>query len=167
MPAISSEIPAVGTYSFVLRYSKDDVGCDYPIVCASYEETVETRAIRCEFDGRTTHTLFIKQANSRDEMHASLPGWVDVTEDFLKEVAAKAMVESLQDEGGEPSEDVGSEVSVLRAVQDNPKSGKRALIEVAGITDDEWLPAIRSLIERGLVKKSGIAKYTTYRAVDG
>lgn len=166
MPAISSEIPAIGTYRFVLRYNNDDIGCEYPIVCSSYEETVETRAIRCEFDGRTTHTLFIKQENSKDEMHASLPGWVDVTEEFLKEVGAKAMVESLHDED-EPAEAVGSEVSVLRAVQDNPKAGKRALIEAAGITDDEWLPAIRSLVERGLVKKSGIAKYTTYRAVDG
>ena len=159
--SILTTIPPLSAFNYVLRYQNDDFGAHYSITGRSYDEVVESRAIYCKFDDRTTHTLFVVGEVAKSYMLSGMPGWADVTAEFMKEMKELAVTEAL---GEETSDMSHNEDMVFMAISQADGIGKRDAIAVSGISDDDWLPTIRSLLERGKISKEGVGKYTKYRA---
>ncbi len=44
-------------FNYVLRYVGEDIGCEYPVTGASYDEVVESHAIYFKFDKRNRITF--------------------------------------------------------------------------------------------------------------
>jgi hypothetical protein len=158
--AISAEIPPLNAFNFVLRY-QGDVGAHNAITASSYDEVVESRAIYCKFDDRTSHTMFVIGEVSKSYMLSGLPGWADVTLQFMEELKNVAVVEALVEDVAELSKD---ETNLLAIISQSNGIGKRDAIAQSGVSEDDWLPTVRILLDRGAIKKSGIGKYTTYKA---
>lgn len=159
--AISAEIPPLVAFNYVLRY-QGDTGAHNAIVASSYDEVVESRAIYCKFDDRTTHTMFIMGDVAKSYMLSGLPGWTDVTLQFMEELKNSAVVEALVEDVAELSK---GEMSLLAIISQSNGIGKRDAIAQSGVSEDDWLPTVRLLLDRGAIKKSGVGKYTIYKAV--
>jgi len=161
---MNTEIPDVTTFNFILRYQGRDVGCEYPITAASYEEVVESRAIYFKFDDNTTHTLFVFNKPSRDYMLSGMPGWDDVTEQAINEIKQNALIDTLV----EPARiDLNeAEELLFSTIKEMGITGKRDAISSSGLQEDDWMPTIKGLIAKNLVEKSGVGKHTTYKLIE-
>ena len=146
-------------FNYVLRYVGEDMGCEYPVTGASYDEVVESHAIYFKFDNRTAHTFFVKNEESMKHLVSHMFGWTDVTDLAKKEIAERAMVEALS------TQDVMTEKEdmLLTAIKDKKEIGKREAIDMSGLQDDDWMPTIKALLSKNLVSKSGVGKHTIYK----
>ena len=143
MPAILTEPPAPGTYTFVLRrYDRDLL--EHAIAFPCYDGSFDSRWI--EFEGRAAHTLFVNTEPQRDR--ARYQGWKDETDRWFASLVAGTVRAKVE--------------AVVRSIAS--PSTLATIAKLAGSTVEEATPIVAALVEAGVAIKRGTGAVVLYSA---
>jgi hypothetical protein len=136
--------PPDGAYRFVvLNNTIHAEGKDvYPYEFTSYGENKLSRCIEVPWlGGQNAHFIFW---NTKPAFERSLSmGWIDVTQRWADHIEATK---------------IGPTTDSQKSIMDSLSTAWQAKSDIMGrsdISDSEWRTAIKTLIEKGLVEKSG------------
>lgn len=127
--------PEQGTYRFVLingRWATIQAQ-----LLSGYDETTQSRAI--EWNGKTVHGAFVRSSAFASRLQKPQMGaWEDITKEWFHRLA--------KDREGPAAE-------LLAAMRKSGEPmGKGHMVDVTGMTKDEWTDAIADLLKAGLVE---------------
>ncbi|MBT61189.1 MAG: hypothetical protein CMA63_06550 [Euryarchaeota archaeon] len=151
---IQTEVPERGTYEHVLIRKDRDASVErgVPMRFVCYGENTVSRSV--EWQGNRVHTIFLRDHVSAKR--AWRKGWIDITDPWF------AM---LDDQICEPTSI--PQQAIFEALDDKEWKSKAEIVKQAQIKDSEWRTAIRTLIEKDLVKVTGATNRSyRYRRTD-
>lgn len=147
---IESGPPPRGTYAHVL--ARFDLAPANTQKLHAYFEVVHSRAV--EFRGKTIQALFTSHDVTRNR--AVKLGWKDITREWMATLPEEAAPPA----GPELSASAEALLLTLRAHGAPMSRGE--LVDASGIEAAAWAESAKSLVDAGLVERSGVGRNMRY-----
>jgi len=153
----AQQAPSRETYNYVLYLDGKTPYGDWAF--ASYAESVKSKPI--QYRDNVYPVIFLKTRAAM--MTAWRRGWTDLTEQWftwLDEVTPKPTTDS-QQQIIEHMKNGSNEISAGNT--EYQWYTKSSVLQATGVAETIWRTAIKTLLERDLVEKTGFGKATKYR----